>query len=97
MRIRNENDYTFIIVDYVDGLYVNAYISTRPCVNPQMLSTNDLIKFQIEKMEKLERDMEKRENALKYEHLKELTQMQVQKCTTSSVQTVNTQLQIFCF
>jgi hypothetical protein len=71
-------------------------LAQDPRVNPQMLSTNDLIKAQIEKMEKLERDMEKRENALKYEHLKELQTVQT-KHAQQVPQTVNTQCKFFCF
>ena len=50
-----------------------------PVANPQGLTNPDLIKVQIEHIAKLEREMEKREQELKYQHLKELTQMQVQK------------------
>ena len=67
-----------------------------PRVNPQMLSTNDLLRAQIEKMEKLERDMEKREQELKYQHLKELQTVQV-KHAQQVPQTVNTQCKFFCF
>jgi hypothetical protein len=55
-----------------------------PRVNPQMLSTNDLLKAQIEKMEKLERDMERREHDLKFQHMKELNQVQMQAKARSS-------------
>jgi hypothetical protein len=50
-----------------------------PVANPQGLTNPDLIKVQLEHIAKLEREMEKREQELKYQHLKELTQMQVQK------------------
>jgi Zn-finger domain-containing protein len=43
-----------------------------------MLSTNDLLRAQIDKMEKLERDMERREHDLKFQHMKELNQVQMQ-------------------
>jgi hypothetical protein len=46
-------------------------LAQDPRVNPQMLSTNDLLRAQIEKMEKLERDMERLENELMYQHLKD--------------------------
>ena len=49
-----------------------------PRVNPQMLSTNDLLKAQSDKIEKLERDMERREHDLKFQHMKELNQVQMQ-------------------
>jgi hypothetical protein len=71
-------------------------LAQDPRVNPQLLSTNDLIKSQIEKMEKLERDMEKREQELKYQHLKELQTVQV-KHAQQVPQTVNTQCKFFCF
>jgi hypothetical protein len=73
-------------------------LAQDPRVNPQMLSTNDLLKAQIEKMEKLERDMEKRETALKYEHLKELQAVQSQVHSRSSRnELVNTSCKFFCF
>lgn len=50
-----------------------------PVANPHGLTNPDLIKVQMEHIAKLEREMEKREQELKYQHLKELTQMQVQK------------------
>ncbi len=71
-------------------------LAQDPRVNPQLLSTNDLIKSQIEKMEKLERDMEKREQELKYQHLKELQTVQM-KHAQQVPQTVNTQCKFFCF
>jgi hypothetical protein len=73
-------------------------LAQDPRVNPQMLSTNDLLKVQIEKMERLERDMEKRETALKYEHLKELQAVQSQVHSRSSRnELVNTSCKFFCF
>lgn len=50
-----------------------------PVANPHGLNNPDLIKAQIDHIAKLEREMEKREQELKYQHLKEMTQMQVQK------------------
>lgn len=72
-------------------------LAQDPRVNPQMLSTNDLIKAQMEKMEKLERDMEKRETAMKYEHLKELQAVQIQAQAKSGPHVLNTQCKFFCF
>lgn len=72
-------------------------LAQDPRVNPQMLSTNDLLKTQIEKMEKLEREMEKRETAMKYEHLKELQAVQLQAQTKSGPHVLNTQCKFFCF
>ena len=62
---------------------LTACTATSPVVNdsrtnPQMLSTNDLLRAQIEKMEILERDMERREHDLKFQHMKELNQVQMQ-------------------
>jgi len=59
-------------------------LANDPRVNPQMLSTNDLLRAQIEKMEKLERDMERREHDLKFQHMKELNQVQMQAKARSS-------------
>ena len=50
-----------------------------PVANPHGLTNPDLIKAQIDQIAKLERDMEKREQEMKYQHLKELTQMQMQQ------------------
>ena len=72
-------------------------LAQDPRVNPQMLSTNDLIKTQIEKMEKLEREMEKREIAMKYEHLKELQAVQLQAQAKTGSHVLNTQCKFFCF
>ena len=73
-------------------------LAQDPRVNPQLLSTNDLIKSQIEKMEKLERDMEKREQELKYQHLKEMHAAQLQAHSKSSRnELVNTSCKFFCF
>ncbi len=47
--------------------------------NPEGLRDAELIQSQQARIAKLEREMEKREQELKYQHLKELTQMQVQK------------------
>ena len=62
---------------------LTACTATSPIVNdsrtnPQMLSTNDLLKAQSDKIEKLERDMERREHDLKFQHMKELNQVQMQ-------------------
>jgi hypothetical protein len=65
-----------------------------PVANPQGLTNPDLIKVQIEHIAKLEREMEKREQELKYQHLKEMTQMQVQKQAASSG---HTNCKLLCF
>ena len=51
----------------------------KTAFNPEGLQDRDLVQVQLERIIKLEREMEKREQELKYQHLKELTQMQVQK------------------
>jgi hypothetical protein len=51
----------------------------RTVQNPEGYRDQELILIQQAKLEKMERDMERREQELKYQHLKELTQMQVQK------------------
>ena len=55
-----------------------------PVANPHGLTNPDLIKAQIDYIAKLEREMEKREQELKYQHLKELTQIQVQQKQAAS-------------
>jgi len=54
-------------------------IHKDPVTNPHMLTNPDLIKAQIEHIAKLEREMERREQEMKYQHLKEMTQMQMQQ------------------
>lgn len=65
-----------------------------PVHNPQGLNSDDLIRTQIAKLEAMQREMEKRESELKYQHLKELTQMQIQQKAPT---TVNTNCKFFCF
>jgi hypothetical protein len=64
-----------------------------PVANPHGLTNPDLIKVQLEHIAKLEREMEKREQELKYQHLKELTQMQVQKQAAQG----HTNCKLLCF
>lgn len=73
-----------------------ASVHKDPINNPQSLNNDDLIKAQIERIAKLERDMEKREQELKYQHLKELQTVQVRQAQQVP-QTVNTQCKFFCF
>jgi len=65
-----------------------------PVNNPQGLNQDDLIKAQIARIEKLEREMERRENDLKFQHMKEMHQVQIQ---SKSPHTVNTNCKFFCF
>jgi hypothetical protein len=80
---------------------LTACTATSPVVNdsrtnPQMLSTNDLLKAQSDKIEKLERDMAARETALKFEHIEKMQTVQL-KQAQQVPQTVNTQCKFFCF
>jgi hypothetical protein len=67
-----------------------------PVHNPQSLNNDDLIKTQIAKIEAMQRDMDKREQELKMQHLKELHQTQLQN-KSSTAQTVNTNCRFLCF
>ena len=80
---------------------LTACTSTSPLVNdsrinPQMLSTNDLLRVQVEKIEKLEREMAARETALKFEHIEKMQTVQMRQAQQVP-QTVNTQCKFFCF
>lgn len=50
-----------------------------PVVNPRSLNDQELLREKIVRVEQLQREMEKREAELKYQHLKELTQIQMQQ------------------
>lgn len=50
----------------------------KTAFNPDGLQDRDLVQVQLERIIKLERDMERREQELKYQHMKELTQVQMQ-------------------
>ena len=69
-------------------------VKQDPVHNPQGLNNDELIKAQIARIEKLEREMERRETELKFQHLKELTQVQTQ---TKAAHTVNTNCKFICF
>jgi len=56
----------------------------KTAFNPDGLSDRDLVQAQLERILKLERDMERRESELKYQHMKELTQVQIQTKARSS-------------
>jgi len=51
----------------------------RTAQNPEGYRDQELILIQQAKLEKLERDMERREMQLKYEHLKELQTVQIKQ------------------
>jgi hypothetical protein len=56
----------------------------KTAFNPEGLHDRDLVQVQLERIIKLERDMERREQELKYQHMKELTQVQMQAKARSS-------------
>ena len=62
--------------------------------NPDGMRDDELVKAQMDKLAKLERDMERRENELKYQHLKELQTLSAQAQTPT---VVNTSCKFFCF
>ncbi|CAM8658090.1 hypothetical protein MCEMSE6_02797 [Oxalobacteraceae bacterium] len=62
--------------------------------NPDGMRDDELVKVQMDKLAKLERDMERRENELKYQHLKELQTLSAQAKTPT---VVNTSCKFFCF
>jgi hypothetical protein len=68
-----------------------------PVANPHGLTNPDLIKAQIEHIAKLEREMEKREQEMKYQHLKELTQIQVQQKQQPAAAQGHTNCKLLCF
>jgi hypothetical protein len=80
-----------LIILFVTGC---ASTSQKTAHNPEGLRDDELVKTQIERIAKLERDMERRENELKFQHLKELQAMQAQ---TKSAAVVNTSCKFFCF
>ena len=73
--------------------------------NPDGLTNEELLKVQVERIAKLERDMEKKENDLRYrmekkendlryQHLKEIQALQLQQ---KPAPIVNTQCKFLCF
>ena len=56
----------------------------RTAQNPEGYRDQELILIQQAKLEKIERDMERREQDLKYQHMRELTQIQMQVKNRSS-------------
>jgi hypothetical protein len=67
-----------------------------PVHNPQSLNNDDLIKTQIARIEAMQREMDKRETELKFQHIKELNQVQT-KSVLQGTQTVNTNCRFLCF
>ena len=66
-----------------------------PVMNPRSLNDQELLREKIVRIEQLEREMEKREAELKYQHLKELTQMQIHQKSRPSEGHVS--CKFFCF
>jgi hypothetical protein len=64
-------------------------------MNPRSLNDQELLREKIVRVEQLEREMERREAELKYQHLKELTQLQVQQKNRPSEGHVS--CKFFCF
>jgi hypothetical protein len=77
-------------------LFITGCSSTpqKTSHNPDGLRDDELVKSQIERISKLERDMERRESELKFQHLKELQTIQLQ---TKAAAVVNTSCKFFCF
>lgn len=69
-----------------------------PVMNPRSLNDQELLREKIIRVEQLEREMEKRETEMKYQHLKELTQVQLQQ-RNQSPQPVpgHVSCKFFCF
>ena len=68
-------------------VFLTACVTPPPqkcAFNPDGLNDRDLVQAQLERILKLERDMERRESDLKYQHMKELTQVQMQTKARSS-------------
>ena len=68
-----------------------------PVMNPRSLNDQELLREKIVRVEQLEREMEKREAELKYQHLKELTQMQIQQKQHPQPVPGHVSCKFFCF
>lgn len=66
-----------------------------PVMNPRSLNDQELLREKIVRVEQLEREMQKREAELKYQHLKELTQLQMQQKSRPAEGHVS--CKFFCF
>ncbi len=69
-------------------------VPQKTAMNPQGLTNEELLKLQQDRLEKLEREMDRRENELRYQHLKELQAVQNQQKAAS---VVNTNCKFLCF
>jgi hypothetical protein len=73
-------------------LFIIPVLSLAACVtppqksahNPEGLRDQELVVVQQERLAKLEREMERRENEMRYQHLKELQQVQMQRPVRNS-------------
>ena len=65
-----------------------------PVHNPQGLSDRELIREQVAKIEAMDREMERRTNAMKFEHLKELQQVQIK---SAAQPTGHANCKLLCF
>ena len=85
-----------IIILLLMTLVLAACSSTphKTSQNPDGLTNEELLKVQVERIAKLERDMEKKENDLRYQHLKEIQALQLQQ---KPAPIVNTQCKFLCF
>ena len=54
-------------------------LPTKTATNPEGLKDSELVQAQQARIDKLEREMERREMQLKYEHLKELQNVQIKQ------------------
>jgi len=75
---------SFLVVVPLLFLTACAAPPQKTAFNPDGLTDRDLVQAQLERILKLERDMERRESELKYQHMKELTQVQMQTKARSS-------------
>ena len=66
-----------------------------PVINPRSLNDQELLREKIVRVEQLEREMDKRESEMKYQHLKELTQVQIQQRSRPSEGNIS--CKFFCF
>jgi starvation-inducible outer membrane lipoprotein len=66
----------------------------RTAKNPDGLTNEELLKVQGDRIAKLERDIERKENDLRYQHLKEIQSLRIQQKLSP---TVNTQCKFLCF
>lgn len=69
-------------------------VPQKTAMNPQGLTNEELLKLQQIRLDKLEREMDRKENELRYQHLKELQAVQAQQKAAS---VINTNCKFLCF